>query len=212
MTVTISPDKLHIPMSGRDADLQQVIAHLAGGYVTSILGVGGLGKSRLAAEVVLRDEWADGAVWHVASDYSTADDALALLREHLALPTTASRADVLHAVRAHKTLVVIDNAESVTDARLTAYVALVNDLKVHRRPRADHRARGVGRPQAGARTPPGAADPRRGAAGGAGYARRVGRDRRPERPRRADCRRRQAAPAPDRVVGAQAEEVPAHLP
>ncbi len=130
LTGTISPE-LHIPMSGRDADLDAVLKHLAGGYVTSILGVGGLGKSRLAAEVVLRDEWAEGAVWYVASDYSTAEDALALLREHLALPATANRADVLHAVRAKKTLLVIDNAESVTDVRLPDYVKLVNDLKAH---------------------------------------------------------------------------------
>ncbi|MBE2271251.1 MAG: TIR domain-containing protein, partial [Anaerolinea sp.] len=128
LTGSIDPRLTRIEMSGRDADLARVTGLLSQG-VTSVLGVGGLGKSRLAAEVVLKDEWADGAVWHVCSEFSTAEEALALLREHCALPVTASRRDVLVAVHGRKLIVVLDNAESVEPGtRQADYVKLANDL------------------------------------------------------------------------------------
>lgn len=129
VTGSIPPELTRIPMSGRDDDLR-VVRGLLPDHVVSVVGVGGLGKSRLAAEVILTDEWADGAVWHVISDYSTADDALALLRDHVDLPNTAPRGDVLRAVRGRKTLVVLDNGESAdAGTRQDGYAALVHDLR-----------------------------------------------------------------------------------
>lgn len=56
VTGHIEPRLTTIPMSGRDGDYAQLIDHLNSGRPTLILGVGGLGKSRLAAEIVLKHE------------------------------------------------------------------------------------------------------------------------------------------------------------
>jgi hypothetical protein len=119
---------LHIPISGRDEDLKIIQSKLRRGP-TSIVGVGGLGKSRLAAEIVMTSEGIQGAVWHTASDLSRPDEVVELLRDHLGLAVTASRQETLAKLRTHKRLVVIDNAESVPeDARREEYVRLLRDL------------------------------------------------------------------------------------
>src|SRR5690606_7163724 len=97
---------------------------------TMILGVGGVGKSRLAAEVALTSEDTQGAIWHVISDVSRPDEVLELLRDHFDLPTDTAPQDVLKPLRTHKRLIVLDNAEAVEemDERRRAYAVLVDDL------------------------------------------------------------------------------------
>ncbi len=128
ITGRIDPRLTTIPMSGRDEDLRQIIEHLRTQPV-AILGVGGLGKSRLAAEIARTDERVQGAIWHVASDISRADEVIELLRDHFDLPATTDPRDVLKKLRETPTLVVIDNAESVEEGdRRRAYVELITDL------------------------------------------------------------------------------------
>ncbi|WP_162909617.1 toll/interleukin-1 receptor domain-containing protein, partial [Aggregatilinea lenta] len=127
LTGFIDPRLVRIPMSGRDRDLVRAKELLKKGP-TSILGVGGLGKSRLAAEVVMTNEGIEGAVWHNATDVSQAEDLLALLREHFALEPSASRQDILSLLRNHKRLIVFDNAEAVSADRRAEHVALLNQL------------------------------------------------------------------------------------
>ena len=119
-----------VPISGRDADLEQIRADLDSGRPTQILGIGGLGKSRLAAEMVVGYELVDGAVWHRCSETSRADELLVLLRQHFGLDPATERAEVLKQFRDKKRLLVIDNAESVpeNDERRAGYAALINDL------------------------------------------------------------------------------------
>ncbi len=74
-----------IPLSGRDADVTALINLLKTAPV-ALLGMGGLGKSRLAAEIVLTSPDISGAVWHTASDISRAEEVIDLLREHFDLP------------------------------------------------------------------------------------------------------------------------------
>lgn len=118
-----------IPMTGRDDDLNEVkrLLKLA---PAAILGVGGLGKSRLAAELALTSPDVDGAVWHTASDISRPDEVIELLRDHLNMEVTADRPAVLKKLRTVKRLIILDNMESVPadDPRRAAYVKLVDDL------------------------------------------------------------------------------------
>src|SRR5690606_31553031 len=118
-----------IPMSGRDDDLKKV-KDLLRRAPTMILGVGGVGKSRLAAEVALTSEDTQGALWHVISDVSRPDEVLELLRDHFDLPDDTAPKDALKPLRTHKRLIVLDNAEAVKkkDERRRAYAALVDDL------------------------------------------------------------------------------------
>src|SRR5262249_31837554 len=87
-----------IPISGRDADLAEIKRLLKTGP-TAILGVGGLGKSRLAAEILQTSDAIDGAIWHTASDISRAEEVLELLREHFNLDPATSRSDTLAKLR-----------------------------------------------------------------------------------------------------------------
>lgn len=128
----IDPRLTSIPMSGRDGDLANIIELLRTQPV-AILGVGGLGKSRLAAEIALKDDQVTGAIWHVASETSSTDEVLELLRDHFDLPATTDPRDVFRRLREIPTLVVLDNVESVEKGeRRQAYVELITDLINHR--------------------------------------------------------------------------------
>ncbi len=130
ITGTIDARLTTIPISGRDADLAQIKAHLNTGRPTLILGVGGLGKSRLAAELVVNYPGVDGAVWHRCSDISRADEVVVLLRQHFNLDPATERNVVLNQFRSHKRLIIIDNAESIpaNDDRRHNYARLINEL------------------------------------------------------------------------------------
>lgn len=116
-----------IPISGRNEDIRIVKDKLRKGP-TTIVGVGGLGKSRLAAEIVMTSESIQGAIWHTAGDVSHPDEVIVLLRDHFGLEATASQRELLAQLRTHKRLVVLDNAEAVPDERRSEYVKLVDDL------------------------------------------------------------------------------------
>ncbi len=118
-----------IPMRGRDDDLRRVIDALSGSIV-QITGTGGLGKSRLAAEVVLQHGGIDGAIWHTVSDVSRADSIAELLRSHYDLPAETEWRDLLKHVKARgRLLVVVDNGESASPDARAAYVKFMRDLE-----------------------------------------------------------------------------------
>ena len=144
ITGRIDPRLTTIPMSGRVDDLAEVKRLLLIQPV-AVLGVGGLGKSRLAAEVVQTSDDAHGAIWHVASESSRADEVIDLLRDHFELAATTEPREVFKALREMPTLVVIDNAESVEAGdRRKAYAAVIEDVHAQRRAGFDHRARRMG--------------------------------------------------------------------
>jgi len=118
---------LEIPMTGREDDRKGVIELLRENPV-SILGVGGVGKSRLAVAVAASSPDVQGAIWHKADDLSNADDVIGLIRDHFDLDPATNRRDVLAHLRTHKRLIVIDNAESVDETRRPAYAKLIDEL------------------------------------------------------------------------------------
>jgi len=114
------------PMHGRDADLDRLTSSLNG--VVQVTGTGGLGKSRLVAEVALRHEV--GAVWHRCSSLSSPAELLGLLMRHFRLGNDSSEADVLQQLRLRQgTLIVIDNAEDVSADMQNRYKTLIAKLQ-----------------------------------------------------------------------------------
>ena len=116
-----------IPMHGRDADLAKALGDLKQAPLF-IVGVGGLGKSRLAAEIVRVGDH-NGAIWLRATETSTAEDLYRLLRQHYQLDATTPPDAVIEHVRNQRgLLVVIDNAEVIPDAAHAEYERLADRL------------------------------------------------------------------------------------
>lgn len=128
---TLDRKYTQIPLSGRDRELKEAAVKLAVGPV-ALLGVGGVGKSRLAAELLFTLEGVNGAIWHRADTSSRADQADELLRDHFGIEdVTTPRPALLKLLRSHSRLIVIDNAEDVPPAdntRRAEYVTLINEL------------------------------------------------------------------------------------
>ncbi len=114
-----------IPISGREDELMQIKRLLTLGP-TSIVGVGGVGKSRLAAEIVMTTEDANGVIWHTCSDVSRSEEIVELLRNHFGQAATTPQDEVLSLLRSNRRLIVIDSAEEST--RRSDYVKLIKVL------------------------------------------------------------------------------------
>lgn len=121
---------LNNPLRGRDKDVATVMKML-GGHITQVIGMGGLGKSRLCAEIALA--YPNGAVWHRCSAVSRSYQIADLLRGHFGLSSEMPIEDVLAITAEHKPLIVIDNAEDVTPntPAHNDYVKLMNQLTAY---------------------------------------------------------------------------------
>lgn len=121
-----------IPLYGRDDALKATHEALNDAGLGSITGVGGIGKSRLAAEVLdTYAEVVEGALWYVCGPGQPPNEVYARLREHFGIPnddTQSDKARVLPVLRDHQTLVVLDNGESVLPDKAGAYAQLATDL------------------------------------------------------------------------------------
>ncbi|MEP7293468.1 MAG: TIR domain-containing protein, partial [Chloroflexota bacterium] len=116
-----------IPMQGREADLAKALDDLKQAPLF-IVGVGGLGKSRLAAEIVQVGDHT-GAIWARVSDTSSAEEVIRLLREHYGLEAVTPPEKVIDRVRQDgRLLVVIDNAESISEAARPEFERLADQL------------------------------------------------------------------------------------
>lgn len=127
ITGEIPRNLVRITMHGRENDLKAIQDALITGNITAIIGVGGLGKSRLAAEVVANSE-AKGIVWHRISDISRTDDVVVMLRQNMGLPDNSEREEIITKFGTETRLLVLDNGEDATGERLDDYVILANEL------------------------------------------------------------------------------------
>ena len=114
---------------GRVNEMARLRARIAGGRIVTLIGPGGVGKTRLAVETALEvaSEWVDG-VWLV--DLASLDDA-GLLPEAIAavlgVPPSPGRdrwVDVLEHLASRRALLVIDNCESFLAACADRLAAL----------------------------------------------------------------------------------------
>ncbi len=116
---------------GRDADVERLVELVASSRLTTLLGPGGIGKTRLAQEVANRASCATDAVIVVelASVRSAEDVALAFAstlgirearRARVQAGDPGSRVDlrtrILAALSERQTLLVVDNCEHIVDA------------------------------------------------------------------------------------------------
>jgi tetratricopeptide (TPR) repeat protein len=121
------------PMRGRDEDLQKLQTDLSA-HTIQIVGTGGLGKSRLVAEIALK--YPQGALWHRCSSTSRDTDVIELARQHYGLPDTAKRPQILAQLQHNPPLIVLDNAEDIprqSDQRRD-YLTLIAELNAQGAP------------------------------------------------------------------------------
>ena len=105
---------------GRDDDLQRVADLLAVRSVVSIVGPGGVGKTRLArhAADAVRDRYTDGVIWVELSALGDAADVPAVIVNELRLTVAPGEAlldQVADALAGQRVLVVLDNCEHLAD-------------------------------------------------------------------------------------------------
>ncbi|MBL8156362.1 MAG: toll/interleukin-1 receptor domain-containing protein, partial [Anaerolineae bacterium] len=118
--------QLDLPLIGREREFQAVQESLQTQRVTAILGLGGVGKTRLAAEIARTSRAPGGMVWHTIQPYTTIEQLTLAVRDHLRLPLTAEDEAIWAAAGARGVLIVLDNAEAC--AAPAAYAERVNRL------------------------------------------------------------------------------------
>jgi predicted ATPase len=123
---------LDLPIVGRDTELTQVMDALnAQTRVTLIRGFGGMGKTRLAAEVVdkLKASFADGVIWHAISASSTLSKLTEDIRDHLGMDNLSQEDTIWAAMSRKAVLLVLDNAEDCHERKAYADRVHAVDLR-----------------------------------------------------------------------------------
>lgn len=128
ITGRIERKLLSIPIRGRDYGLWALRTRLAEAP-TMILGIGGIGKSRTAAEMLISSEDVNGGIWLNCTSSTTPDTLLMLLRQHMDLSTEANQATILSRLQQQKLLIVLDNAENIPEGeQRRELAALIDEL------------------------------------------------------------------------------------
>jgi tetratricopeptide (TPR) repeat protein/GTPase SAR1 family protein len=120
----IEEELLGLKLAGRQAELAEALTILRTRPLI-IVGVGGVGKSRLATAIVTEGGW-QNVVWYQCSTYSSANDVYAFIRKHYSLLPLASIEEIIVSIKqASKLLVVLDNAEELDVARRSELSQLI---------------------------------------------------------------------------------------
>lgn len=107
---------------GREIDLAALEVALEQGRLVTIVGFGGMGKTRTARELILRGALGEHHVFLELAPLRTVDEAWAALATALGIPdvATGARDAVRTAVAPRGVVVVLDNCEHLTEARRLA--------------------------------------------------------------------------------------------
>jgi predicted ATPase len=135
-SITEKPHVLRLPafatgFVGRQAETQNVLAHLASQSLVSIIGPGGMGKTRLAAQVFseVAAQFADGAAFIELAPIHTTELLIAVMAQHLGVNLKGAN-DPGRWLLAHfadkSLLLVLDNFE-----QLLGSVAFIGAIKAH---------------------------------------------------------------------------------
>lgn len=107
---------LMLPIFGREAVLERIFQRFEKDTLgLSLIGIGGVGKSRLAAEVARSGKFADGVVWHEITPTSTVEDLTNLIVDRIGADRETPADDVWRALNKMNVLLVLDNAEDCTN-------------------------------------------------------------------------------------------------
>ncbi|MEM7322601.1 MAG: BTAD domain-containing putative transcriptional regulator [Actinomycetota bacterium] len=118
---TLAPSEVPSPVSsfgGRNAELRELLGRMKRSRFVTVVGPGGVGKTRLAIEVArLHQAEASDPTWFVdVNQLSTREGLLSLVNQTVTgTPLEASPTAVCDFVGAHPALLVIDNAEHMAD-------------------------------------------------------------------------------------------------
>ncbi|MEL7435805.1 MAG: TIR domain-containing protein, partial [Chloroflexota bacterium] len=103
---------LDLPLIGRDDEFEQVQSLLEeNNRMVSILGLGGLGKTRLAVDIATQAQFRDGVIWYTISPTTDIHRLTTQIRDHLRLDDTYADNAVWEQLNTRQCLIVLDNAE-----------------------------------------------------------------------------------------------------
>jgi predicted ATPase/class 3 adenylate cyclase len=106
---------------GRDAEVSRILPEIRAGKITTLVGTGGVGKTRLALQIahLAQDHFQDG-VWFVdLASVSSAERVAIALADTIGVAEEATQSlssSLRHALHTRQMLVVLDNCEHVFDS------------------------------------------------------------------------------------------------
>jgi len=124
---TVRANRIDVPrrpnfatsLVGREEDLSKLERMVDAGYVVSIIGLGGCGKTRLAAEFLEHASWFKDSYWVSLADLDQDGDPASSIVSSLGLSASSSRTDaatVAHFLDGADALLVIDDCDRSTHA------------------------------------------------------------------------------------------------